>query len=255
MDRDHYVSKAERQLNDSTFYKPLDHDPTPEFAKQVSDTVSKMHGQGLISEKNMAYLIVDQPKAGRFYLLPKMHKAGNPGRPIVSANGHPTEKISEFVDLHLQSHVQTLPSYLQDTTDSLKKQEALGPIPSDALLVSMDVTSLYTNIPHSDGIKACEEAWDERDIKDPPTQTLVKLLTLVLKCNNFQWSALSASPRHSNGDKNGTSLCKYVYGSSWKAAIDVSHHEAILMASIHWWHRHEMAAWSWQPRYLPTGSQ
>ena len=92
------------------------------------------------------------------------------------------------MDLHLQSHVQTLPSYLQDTTDFLKKQEALGPIPSDALLVSMDVTSLYTNIPHSNGIKACEEAWDERDIKDPPTQTLVKLLTLVLKCNNFEFN-------------------------------------------------------------------
>ena len=185
MDRDHYVSEAERQLNDSAFYRPLDHDPTQEFAKQVSDTVREMHDQGHISEKNMTYLIVDQPKAGRNYLLPKIHKAGNPGRPIVSANGHPAEKISEFVDLHLQSHVQTLPSYLQDTTDFLKKQEALGPIPSDALLVSMDVTSLYTNIPHSDGIKACEEAWDERDIKDPPTQTLVKLLTLVLKCNNL----------------------------------------------------------------------
>ena len=188
MDRDHYVSEAERQLNDSTFYKPLDHDPTPKFAKQVSNTVSETHDQGLISEKNMAYLIVDPPKAGRFYFLPKIHKAGNPGRPIVSANGHPTEKISEFVDLHLQSHVQTLPLYLQDTTDFLKKQEALGPIPSDALLMSMDVTSLYTNIPHSDGIKAYKEAWDERDIKDPPTQTLVKLLTLVLKCNNFEFN-------------------------------------------------------------------
>ena len=68
------------------------------------------------------------------------------------------------MDLHLQSHVQTLPSYLQATTDFLKKQESLGPIPSDALLVSIDVTSLYPNIPHSDGIKACDEAWDERDI-------------------------------------------------------------------------------------------
>ena len=97
-----------------------------------------MHDRGHKSEKNMACLIVDQTKAGRFYLS----KAGNPGRPIVSANGHLTEKISEFVDLHPQSHVQTLPSYLQDTTDFLKKQEALGPIPSDASLVSMDVTSL-----------------------------------------------------------------------------------------------------------------
>ena len=118
----------------------------------MSDTVREMQDQGHISEKNMAYLIDDQPKAGQFYLLPKIHKAGNPGRPIVSANGHPTENISEFVDLHLQSHVKTLLSHLQDTTYFLKKQEALGPFRSDALLVSMDVTSLYTNIPHSGGI-------------------------------------------------------------------------------------------------------
>ena len=97
MDQDHYVSEAERQLNDSTFYKPLNHDPTPEFTKQVSDAVRVMHDQGLISKKNMAYLIVDQHKAGRFYLLQEIHKTGNQGRSIVSANGHPTEKISEFV--------------------------------------------------------------------------------------------------------------------------------------------------------------
>ena len=66
----------------------------------------------------------------------------------MSANGHPTEKISEFVDLHLQPHVQNLPSYLQDTTDFLRKQDAMGQLPPETLLVSMDVTSLYTNIYH-----------------------------------------------------------------------------------------------------------
>ena len=58
-----YVSEAERHLNDSAFYNPLDHDPTLEIAKQVSDTIREMHDQGHLSEKNMAYLIVDQPKA------------------------------------------------------------------------------------------------------------------------------------------------------------------------------------------------
>ena len=91
-DREHYISEAERQLNDSTFYKALDHDPTHEFAKKVADAVSEMLNGDHISEKNAIYLTVDQPKAGRFYLLLKIHKAGNPGRPIVSAYGHPTEK-------------------------------------------------------------------------------------------------------------------------------------------------------------------
>ena len=89
--------------------------------KKYQRAVEEMFDDGYITEKNMRHLIVDQPKAGRFFLLPKIHKAGNPGRPIVSANGHPTEKISEFVDLHLQPHVNSLPSYLKDTTDYLRK--------------------------------------------------------------------------------------------------------------------------------------
>ena len=42
MDREHYSSEAERQLNDSTFYKALDHEPTHEFAKKIADAVSEM---------------------------------------------------------------------------------------------------------------------------------------------------------------------------------------------------------------------
>ena len=160
MDRDHYVTRSlERQLNDWTYYELLDHESTDEFAKKVLETVEEMSDDNYTTEKNMRHLIVKQLKAGRFYLLPKIHKAENRGRPIVSANGHPTEKISEFVDLHLQPHVNSLPSYLKDTTDYLWKLQESGPIPPETLLVSLDVTSLYTNIPHEDGIRVCKETW------------------------------------------------------------------------------------------------
>jgi hypothetical protein len=53
-----------------------------------------------------------------------------------------------------------------------------------SILASMDVTSLYTNIPHNDGIGACREAWDQRAVKEPPTECLVQLLTLVHKHSN-----------------------------------------------------------------------
>jgi hypothetical protein len=55
----------------------------------------------------MEYLTPEDPKPGRFYLLPKIHKENNPGRPIVSANGHPTEKIW----CHFGSH--SCPIYLK----------------------------------------------------------------------------------------------------------------------------------------------
>ena len=74
-----------------------------------------------IDKNTFDYLKPDKPKSGRFYLLPKTHKVNNPGRPIVSASGHPKKKISEFVDFHLRPHVEALPSYLKDTTDYLQK--------------------------------------------------------------------------------------------------------------------------------------
>ena len=45
----------------------------------------------------------NSPKPGRFYTIPKVHKQGHPGRPIVSSNSHPKERISQFVDHHQTS--------------------------------------------------------------------------------------------------------------------------------------------------------
>ena len=65
---------------------------------------------------------------------------------------------------------------------------ALNPLPSKTTLVTMDVTSLYTNIPHSDGIEACKEIWESRSVKVPPSDCFVTMLTMVLKKNNFTFN-------------------------------------------------------------------
>ena len=126
-------------------------------------------------------------RPGQFYLLPKINKEGMPGRPIVSAIRHPTEKISEFIDLNLRPHVEELPSYLKDTTDYLNKTPS-SDLPEDTLLVTMDVTSLYTNIPHQEGIEACREVWETKTTPKPSTKFLVQLLEHVLKFNNFMFN-------------------------------------------------------------------
>ena len=115
-----------------------------------------MHARGHIDDKTIAYLTPKDPKPGRFYFLPKIHNESNPGRHIVSANGHPTEKISKFIDFLLRPFVENLLSHIKDTTDYLKKMENLT-IPENITLVSMDVTYLYTSIPHDDGIAACRK--------------------------------------------------------------------------------------------------
>ncbi|XP_071160924.1 uncharacterized protein [Mytilus edulis] len=144
-----------------------------------------MCDNNIIDIDTLKYLKPEDSKPGRFYLLPKIHKPGNPGRPIVSANGHPTEKIFEFVDYYLRPHVENLPSFIKDSTDYLLKMQDLNPLPANTTLVTMNVTSIFTNIPHADGIESCREVWDSRSLKIPPTEYIVEMHTMVLKKNNF----------------------------------------------------------------------
>jgi len=58
----------------------------------------------------------------------------------------------------------------------------------ETLLVLLHVVSLCTNISHKDSIEACWEARNTRETMDPPTKSLVDLLTLVLKCNIFEFN-------------------------------------------------------------------
>ena len=71
-----------------------------------------MHRDKIIDDDTKRFLIQSDPKPGRFYILPKVHKRGNPGRPIVCSNSHPTERISQFVDFHLKPLVQKTQSYV-----------------------------------------------------------------------------------------------------------------------------------------------
>jgi hypothetical protein len=120
MDKVDYLEEANRQLTDERFFKKMDSDPTEEFSTKITQELNIMKENSHIEKNTFDYLKPDKPKDGRFYLLPKIHNVNNPGRRIVSANGHPTEKISEFVHFHPRLHVEGLPSHLKDTTDYLQ---------------------------------------------------------------------------------------------------------------------------------------
>ena len=121
------------------------------------------------------------------YLLPKLYKSGIPGRPNVSSCGSPTENISHFVDHFLQPLTRALPSYMykRETTDFLPKLRELPVLPPESLLVTLDVSSLYTNILHDEGVNACEEFLNTRIDQSPPSKDLCQLIQLILESNVF----------------------------------------------------------------------
>ena len=78
-------------------------------------------------------------------------------RPIVSSYNSATENISQFIDHWLQPIMKSLPSYLKDTLQLINELKEISVEP-DTILVTVDVKSLYSCIPHDEGIAACKEA-------------------------------------------------------------------------------------------------
>ena len=110
-------------------------------------------------------------------------------RPIVSSCESPTENISQFVYYWLQPIMKNLPSCLKDTSHLIGKLKQIF-IEPNTILVTVDVKSLYTCIPHVDGITACREALNstlESNPDRPDISILICLLEIVLKKNTFEF--------------------------------------------------------------------
>ena len=55
------------------------------------------------------------------------------------------------------------------------------------LVFTMDIKSLYTVIPNDEGLVSLKYFLDKREVKDPPTDTLVRITELVLTLNTFEF--------------------------------------------------------------------
>ena len=194
LNREDYLTEGYKQLSDENFYLKQDSDLTEKHRIEVQSFLQSLYNDGEIDTSVSIYLTDAECRTSRLYLLPKIHKGKipPPGRPIVSANGCPTEKISQLVD-HFLTPPTTMyiKSYVRDTTDFIQKLSNIGQLPPNCQLATLDVTSLYTNIPNTEGLRAAFKLLTkyrpQLDVR-PSNLNLVKLLEMVLTKNNFQFN-------------------------------------------------------------------
>lgn len=186
--RKDYIEECMRQLNDTTFYKELPTDPTGRFESEISNFLTSNAENGKLTKDELTHLAPTNSRTSVFYTLPKIHKRLNkpPGRPIVSGNKSCTEMISHFCDFHLRNIVSKTKSYIKDSYDFLDKIKKIKNLPKETLLVTMDVSSLYTNIDHVEGIDAVRSFLMKTHSKQF-TDFICGLLNLILSCNYFRF--------------------------------------------------------------------
>ena len=151
--KEDYIKEGERQLNNTVHYQRLE-EPNKiikKFIKEVQEDLNYLLTNEFINEDTMKVLFRKSPRTSNLYLLPKIHKKNNPGRPIINSIGSLTETMSALVDEIVRKYSVLARSYIKDTSHFLQVITKLKISPGD-ILVTVDVTALYRNIPHQDGI-------------------------------------------------------------------------------------------------------
>ena len=106
-------------------------------------------------------------------MLPNIHKwlYDVSGRTVISNCGYYTENILSFLDYHLQPPAKKFESYIIDITHLLKKLKELGSLQKNAILCTVDVIGLYTNIPDKEAFASIRKHLGNRENKEVRTDT------------------------------------------------------------------------------------
>ena len=219
LDADQYVKEANRQLSDTNNYKKLNYNPTTEYANTVNTTIDLFKTQHKIPEKIADGLKVTKPKTPMLKLPPKVHKEGHPGRPLVASIDSPTSKISEYVDFHLQPYTDTIKSHIKDTNHFLTELNTVPAAESKgSYLVTLDVRSLYTNIPNEEGVNVIKNLLQRK--QSNLTTVITAFLWLILTLNNFIFNG--SNFLQTSGVAMGTK-CAVIYANLFMSNFEESH--------------------------------
>ncbi|XP_073192929.1 F-box/LRR-repeat protein 4 isoform X2 [Lepidochelys kempii] len=154
-----------------------------------------------------------EPQPGVFYLLPKIHKPGNPGCPIISGIRTLTAGLSGYVDSLLRPYATSTPSYLQDTTDFLRKLQSIGDLPENTILATMHVEALYTNIPHKDGLQAIRNTIPDNVMANLKWLNFVTLSSpITISHLGTMYQCIPSNQWHCYGYPHVPTVCQHFYG-------------------------------------------
>ena len=176
MDTHTYTQKIASLLNDTDTYETT---KISHINKETSKFNKSLRSILKDEDPSWTRLIEYHPTLPRLYGLPKTHKPNIPLRPIISGIGSATHKIARAIAKILTPLLGTIsPTHIKNSGDLIQKLQDIDM--TDKLMASLDVTSLYTNIPVEKCIDKLETHLDNIEAElDLPTDKIIRICTLI----------------------------------------------------------------------------
>ena len=187
--RDSYISKMNDLLSDNSNYEQVKKNPLPNLQIKIKNVMKRWNDNNFFSKKyHNNELTQTNTNIPKIYGLPKIHKTGIPLRPIVSSIGSPTHKLSKIIDNIIKTSITLPKSFVKDSMDLIKNINNIH-TPDDHILISLDVTSLFTNTPLELVRNAIEKRCNQIRLHcNIPLKEIIDTVTLLMDSTYFQFN-------------------------------------------------------------------
>ena len=183
-----------KHLTDKNTYRLITAYPTEHIRKQLLQLLINFKQELNTRDKRLyKYFLpqIDKTRTPLFYGLLKIHKTFTdlpPLRPIVSQTNSLLSPTAKLIDYILQPIASSYPDYLHNSTAlSLILQQTY--IPDNAILVTIDVTSLYPSIPQQECLNIIyNELHNRRDLLTFDPNLTMQLLHININNNCFTFN-------------------------------------------------------------------
>ena len=159
LNRSDYNEKMIQLLNDNSTYKKINYNPLKLMKKDTYKLLENWRVKDFLG-KNVTKkdISLNNTMLPRIYGLPKIHKQNFPLRPVVSLINTPTYYMSKFFKKILR---KSLPSPNSQVKNSFIFKDIISKtkIPTDHIMISLDVSSLFTNVPLDLVINSIKKRW------------------------------------------------------------------------------------------------
>ena len=194
--RQWYEDQALSQLLDINTYTPIPNTSLPTITTIFNKLRTTIQYTSLPPklQKYIFYTEISCPTPhtttiplSKFYLLPKIHKSPISTRPIVACMNSCTYNASKYIDYILQPIMHTIKHILHSNVHLLRHLN-ITKFPSNCVLLTADVTSLYPSIDLTDGLLKLRQAitiYNTKYNKQIDCDTIVNMCAWVLHNNYF----------------------------------------------------------------------
>ena len=180
MNKTHYIDLSKESLTDDRYYVRFERDPCSTIQQKANRIISNLKSKQYIQPEDAKRLTIYNSVTPRFYALPKIHKPTLSVRPIVSSINSPNSGISQLVARILTEAYDNDNRYFIKDSFDLARLLQNTPIPDNHILISLDVTSLFTNIPRDLVKTIVRSKWQTiRQHTDVPLEDFLDLLDFL----------------------------------------------------------------------------